>query len=423
MVVTEYLQRAGLLPYLEKLGFHVVGYGCTTCIGNSGPLADEVSQAIEDNDLLVAGVLSGNRNFEGRIHPLTKMNYLTSPPLVVAYALAGTMNINFDTEAIGWNEQKRPIYLKDIWPEASEIISMIDTFVRPDIFTHTYTNVAKRNELWNKLPMPTQKVYQWGEASTYIKMPSFFDEMKQEPDKLTDIKNARVLALLGDSVTTDHISPAGSIPETSDAGNYLTAQNINPQDYNSYGSRRGTHEVMMRGTFANIRIRNQMVPGVEGGYTKYLPSNETMSIFNACLKYKASKTPLVVIAGKEYGTGSSRDWAAKGTSLLGVKAVIAQSYERIHRSNLLGMGVMPLQFLDGESADSLGINGTETFNILGLSHNLYPRKQIRVSAIRQDGSILSFQATARLDNEIEIEYYSNGGILNMILRNFLDNAK
>lgn len=422
LVVTEYLKRAGLLPYLNELGFNVVGYGCTTCIGNSGPLPDEISEAIEKNDMTVAAVLSGNRNFEGRIHSLTKMNYLTSPPLVVAYALAGTMNIDFSSEPIAYNDKNEPIYLKDIWPGADEIRTIIDTFVTPDIFRDKYHNISTQNELWNALPMPEGKVYEWGQSSTYIKMPTFFDHMQRQPDKINDITHAKVLALLGDSVTTDHISPAGSIPETSDAGNYLTSQNVKIEHYNSYGSRRGTHEVMMRGTFANIRIRNRMVPGVEGGFTKYLPTNETMSIFNACMKYKETNTSLIVIAGKEYGTGSSRDWAAKGTTLLGVRAVIAESYERIHRSNLIGMGVLPLQFIDGTSAESLGITGDEDFDIVDIADQLSPNAIFSISATRPDGSILRFDAIARLDSDIEVEYYANNGILNMILRIFLDEA-
>ena len=419
LVVTEYLRKAGLLSYLDELGFNVVGYGCTTCIGNSGPLPDEVSEAIEKNNMTVAAVLSGNRNFEGRVHSLTKMNYLASPPLVVAYALAGTMNIDFDREPIAYNDKNKPVYLKDIWPDANEIKSIIDAFVTPDIYIDKYRNILHQNELWNHLPMPEEKVYKWGQSSTYIKMPTFFDKMQREPDRTSDITGAKVLALLGDSVTTDHISPAGSIPESSDAGNYLTSQNVKIEHYNSYGSRRGTHEVMMRGTFANIRIRNKMVPGVEGGFTRYLPSNEIMSIFNACMKYKETNTPLLVIAGKEYGTGSSRDWAAKGTVLLGVKAVIAESFERIHRSNLIGMGVLPLQFMEGTTAESLGITGNEDFDIGGISHNLHSNKILNISATRPDGSILNFDVIARLDGNIEVEYYANGGILNMILRDFL----
>lgn len=420
LVVTEYLSRAGLLPYLNQLGFNVVGYGCTTCIGNSGPLADEVTMAVQKNNMTVAAVLSGNRNFEGRIHPLTKMNYLASPPLVVAYALAGTVDIDFSSEPIAYNDKNQPIYLKDLWPDDGEIKSIINTFVTSDIYRDTYNNIFHQNELWNKLPMPEEKIYNWGQASTYIKMPTFFDKMQRQPDKINDITGAKVLALLGDSVTTDHISPAGSIPETSDAGNYLTSQNVKIEHYNSYGSRRGTHEVMMRGIFANIRIRNRMVPGIEGGFTKHLPSNELMSMFNASMKYKETNTPLVIIAGKEYGTGSSRDWAAKGTALLGVKAVITESFERIHRSNLIGMGVLPLQFIDGTNAESLGITGNEDFNIVDISDNLYPNKKLKISVTRQDGSILSFDIIARLDNDIEVEYYANGGILNMILREFLD---
>lgn len=419
LVVTEYLKKAGLLPYLDELGFNVVGYGCTTCIGNSGPLPDKVSKVIEENNMTVAAVLSGNRNFEGRIHSLTKMNYLASPPLVVAYALAGTMNIDFSSDPIAYNDKNKPIYLKDIWPDAHEIKSIIDAFVTPHIYTDKYHNISHQNELWNNLPIPEEKVYKWGQSSTYIKMPTFFDKMRRQPDEISNITGAKVLALLGDSVTTDHISPAGSIPEASDAGNYLTSQNIKIEHFNSYGSRRGTHEVMMRGTFANIRIRNRMVPGVEGGFTRHLPSNEIMTIFNACMKYKETGTPLVVIAGKEYGTGSSRDWAAKGTVLLGVRAVIAESFERIHRSNLIGMGVLPLQFIEGTNADSLGITGNENFDIAGISDDLYPNKKLSISAIRRDGSILNFDVIARLDSNIEVEYYANGGILNMILRNFL----
>ncbi|HZJ83602.1 MAG TPA: aconitate hydratase AcnA [Clostridia bacterium] len=423
LVVTEYLKRAGLLPYLDKLGFNIVGYGCTTCIGNSGPLIDVVADAVENNNMTVAAVLSGNRNFEGRIHPLTEMNYLASPPLVVAYALAGTMNIDFSSDPIAYNSKDKPIYLKDLWPGDNEIKSIIGTFVTPDIYRDTYHNIFHQNKLWNKLPIPKEKVYKWGQSSTYIKMPTFFDNMQRQPDKINDITDAKVLALLGDSVTTDHISPAGSIPETSDAGNYLTSQNVKIEHYNSYGSRRGTHEVMMRGIFANIRIRNRMVPGVEGGFTKHLPSNELMSVFNAAMKYKETNTPLLIIAGKEYGTGSSRDWAAKGTALLGVKAVIAESFERIHRSNLIGMGVLPLQFIDGANAESLGITGHEDFDIRGLSDNLHPNKKLNISATRQDGSILSFDVIARLDNDIEVEYYTNGGILNIILRRFLDEVE
>jgi aconitate hydratase len=345
LVVTEYLKTSGLLPYLEKLGYNVVGYGCTTCIGNSGPLIDEITEAIDKSDLTVAAVLSGNRNFEGRIHSRTRMNYLCSPILVVAYGLAGTVNIDFDSEPIGYGLNNMPVYLRDIWPDHNKIKELIEYCVKPDMYINKYRNIFDTNRLWNNMPATDDKIYKWSEASTYIKMPPFFNNMKKESEKTGDITGANVLAIFGDTVTTDHISPAGSIPESSDAGNHLTSQNVKPQHFNSYGSRRGSHEVMMRGTFANIRIRNRMVPGVEGGFTRHIPSNEIMSIYNASCKYKESNIPLIVIAGKEYGTGSSRDWAAKGTLLLGVKAVIAESFERIHRSNLIGMGVLPLQFI------------------------------------------------------------------------------
>ena len=418
LVVTEYLKNAGLLPYLEQLGYNIVGYGCTTCIGNSGPLPDEVSEAIDNNDMTVAAVLSGNRNFEGRIHPQTKMNYLASPPLVIAYGLAGTVDIDLYSEPISYNDKNEPVYLRDIWPSDEEIEAMIKAHVKPHIYRDKYDGIFHANELWNSLPVSDGDIYKWSETSTYIRRPTFFDNIEIDPNKVKDILGARVLALLGDSVTTDHISPAGSIPETSDAGIHLTSQNIKTDQLNTYGSRRGTHEVMMRGTFANIRIRNRMVPGVEGGFTKYIPTGEVMSIYNAAMKYRETDTPLVVIAGKEYGTGSSRDWAAKGTALLGVKAVLARGFERIHRSNLIGMGILPIQFPEGASAESLGITGTESFDIIGLSENLYPNKRLQVRAVRQDGSTLAFEAIARIDSNIEMEYYVHGGILNMILRNF-----
>ncbi len=418
LVVTEYLNNAGLLPYLEQLGYNIVGYGCTTCIGNSGPLPDEVSEAIDNNDMTVAAVLSGNRNFEGRIHPQTKMNYLASPPLVIAYGLAGTVDIDLYSEPISYNDKNEPVYLRDIWPSDEEIEAMIKAHVKPHIYRDKYDGIFHANELWNSLPVSDSDIYKWSETSTYIRRPTFFDNIEIDPNKVKDILGARVLALLGDSVTTDHISPAGSIPETSDAGIHLTSQNIKTDQLNTYGSRRGTHEVMMRGTFANIRIRNRMVPGVEGGFTKYIPTGEVMSIYNAAMKYRETDTPLVVIAGKEYGTGSSRDWAAKGTALLGVKAVLARGFERIHRSNLIGMGVLPIQFPEGASAESLGITGTESFDIIGLSENPYPNKRLQVRAVRQDGSTLAFEAIARIDSNIEMEYYVHGGILNMILRNF-----
>jgi len=417
-IVTAYLEKAGLLTYLEKLGYNVVGYGCATCIGNSGPLIEEVTEAIQENDLMVASVLSGNRNFEGRIHPLTRMNFLASPILVVAYGLAGTVHIDFDTEPIGYNPAGKPVYLKDIWPEPQEIYDTIHKVLTPEMYKEKYNHVTEENELWNSLPAAEEKIYQWDENSTYIKMPPFFDNMGVEPNETKDIKGAYALAVLGDSVTTDHISPAGSIPETSDAGKYLISRNVNPQDFNSYGSRRGSHEVMMRGTFANIRIRNKMIHGTEGGYTRYIPSGKIMTIYQAAMKYKEQNIPLVVIAGKEYGTGSSRDWAAKGTVLLGIKAVIAESFERIHRSNLIGMGVLPLQFASGENADKLGITGEEIFEISGLNE-LAPHSLLNVTAIKKDGRKTEFKVIARLDSNVELDYYRHGGILNMILRKFI----
>lgn len=421
LVVTEYLKDSGFLPYLEQLGFYVTGYGCTTCIGNSGPLPEEISRAIKSQDLTVASVLSGNRNFEGRIHPLTKINYLMSPMLVVAFGLSGTVNIDFETEPIGFGHDKEPVFLRDIWPDHREIEEMIRSYVKPELYKDKYKNIFHENKLWNALSVSGDSIYQWREDSSYIKLPPYFDQMSNERDQVTDIRGANVLALFGDSVTTDHISPAGSIPESSDAGIHLTSQNIKPQHFNSYGSRRGSHEVMMRGTFANIRIRNLMLPGKEGGFTKHIPSNQVMSIYQAGMKYRETDTPLLVIAGKEYGTGSSRDWAAKGTALLGVKAVLAESFERIHRSNLVGMGVLPLQFHEGESIASLGITGNETFDILGISEQLYPNKKLKVVLTTPEGKKTEFEAIARLDSAIDIEYYLHGGILKLILRDFLDN--
>ncbi|NLC43446.1 MAG: aconitate hydratase AcnA, partial [Clostridiales bacterium] len=418
LVVTDYLKKSGLLPYLEKLGYHIVGYGCATCIGNSGPLVDEVTDAIQENEMTASAVLSGNRNFEGRIHPLTKMNFLASPILVVAYGLAGTVHIDFETEPIGYSQNGKAVYLKDIWPNPQEISDAIHSYITPEMYSSKYANILQENELWNSLPSASEKMYLWKDTSTYIKEPPFFDNMGLEPEKLEDIIDANLLAIFGDSVTTDHISPAGSIPTSTDAGEYLSSNNVKPENFNSYGSRRGNHEVMMRGTFGNIRIRNKMVPGVEGGYTRHLPSNEQMSIYKASMKYQEENTPLVVIAGKEYGTGSSRDWAAKGTALLGVKAVIAESYERIHRSNLIGMGVLPLQFLEGENADNLGIIGDETFQITGVSQ-LEPNKKLVITVNQKAGNSFEFQAIARLDSMVELEYFENGGILNMILRSFL----
>lgn len=419
LVVTEYLTKAGLLPYLEKLGFYVAGYGCATCIGNSGPLPDEVSEAIADNDLTVAAVLSGNRNFEGRVHAQVKANYLASPPLVVAYALAGNVNIDLANDPIGYGKEGQPVYLKDIWPTNEEIQEAVSKSLNPSMFRAKYENVFTQNEQWNKIPVPKGELYEWDEKSTYIANPPFFTGLGSEPGDIADIKGANVLALMGDSVTTDHISPAGNIKADSPAGKYLQEHGVDKKDFNSYGSRRGHHEVMMRGTFANIRIRNQVAPGTEGGVTTYLPSNEVMSIYDASMKYQNGGTNLVVIAGKEYGTGSSRDWAAKGTFLLGVKAVIAESFERIHRSNLVGMGVLPLQFQPGQSWKSLGITGREKFDISGLSNDVQPGQTVTVTATREDGSTFEFPVIVRLDSMVDVDYYRNSGILQTVLRQML----
>ncbi|WP_067847865.1 aconitate hydratase AcnA [Alicyclobacillus mali (ex Roth et al. 2021)] len=418
-VVTDYLERAGLLEPLAKLGFDVVGYGCTTCIGNSGPLPDEVAKAIQENDLLVSAVLSGNRNFEGRIHSLVRANYLASPPLVVAYAIAGTVDIDLANEPIGKDENGNDVFLKDIWPSNEEIQAVIRQIINPEMFKKEYESVFNRNERWNKLDVPKGELYEWDPNSTYIQEPPFFEGLSEEVPDIQEIQGARVLAYLGDSVTTDHISPAGSIAPSSPAGQYLQAKGVKPHEFNSYGSRRGNHEVMMRGTFANIRIRNKVAPGTEGGFTTYFPTGDVMPIYDAAMKYKADGTPLVVIAGKEYGTGSSRDWAAKGTYLLGVKAVIAESFERIHRSNLVGMGVLPLEFIDGQNAETLGLTGREVYTIKGLSNDLKPRQTVTIEVGREDGSSFTFQALVRLDSDIEVDYYRNGGILQTVLRNFM----
>lgn len=419
-VVTQYLVESGVLESLEELGFNVAGYGCATCIGNSGPLPDEVSKAIADNDLTVAAVLSGNRNFEGRIHAQVKANYLASPPLVVAYALAGTVDIDLLNDPIGYGHNDEPVYLKDIWPSNAEIQEAITKAVHPEMFNKEYGNVFTANERWNQIPVPEGKLYDWDKNSTYIQEPPFFVGLEKQAGDIAEIKNAKVMALLGDSVTTDHISPAGSIAPTSPAGKYLTEHGVERKDFNSYGSRRGNHEVMMRGTFANIRIRNQMAPGTEGGVTTYLPTDEVMPIYDACMKYMDQGESLVVFAGKEYGTGSSRDWAAKGTFLLGVKAVIAESFERIHRSNLVGMGVLPLQFKDGDSWKSLGITGEESFDFAGLSNDVKPGQTIKVKATKKDGSSFEFEAIVRLDSVVDIDYYRNGGILQTVLREMMN---
>jgi len=417
-VVTDYLNEAGLTPYLEKLGFHTVGYGCTTCIGNSGPLPEEVVNAITDGDLIVAGVLSGNRNFEGRIHPYVKANYLASPPLVVAYALAGTVDIDLTTDPLGTGKDGQPVYLKDIWPTQFEIAAEYDKALNPDTFRREYSGIEQSNQKWNEIPVPKGALYEWYDWSTYIQEPPFFIDMSPLTTPIEPIKGGKVLIKVGDSVTTDHISPAGSIPKDMPAGQYLQEHDVAPHEFNSFGSRRGNDRVMTRGTFGNIRLRNQMAPGTEGGWTTYLPTGKVMPVFDASEKYKAGGTPLLVLAGKEYGTGSSRDWAAKGTLLLGAKAVVAESYERIHRSNLVGMGVLPLQFKPGEDAESLGLTGQENYTI-HIDDNLQPRQEVLVDVTATDGKTRTIRTICRVDTPVEVDYYRNGGILQTVLRNFL----
>lgn len=414
-VVTEYLENAGLQRYLDQLGFNLVGYGCTTCIGNSGPLLDPITDSITENDIVVSAVLSGNRNFEGRVHPLTKANWLASPPLVVAYALAGKTGIDLSKDPIAESASGEKIYLKDIWPSNLEIAEEVSKSVTRSMFQKEYEDVFAGDSHWQKIPVTESKTYQWNDNSTYVRHPSFFEELDSSTDVIDDIKDARILALLGDSVTTDHISPAGVIKKQSPAGQYLIDHGIPMREFNSYGSRRGNHEVMMRGTFANIRIRNEMLNDVEGGFTKYIPSGETLPIYDAAMNYQKDNTPLVIIAGKEYGTGSSRDWAAKGTFLLGVKAVITESFERIHRSNLLGMGVLPLEFIDTDRKQ-LGLNGEEMVSISGLSQ-LSPRCHLAACITRKDGQKLNFEVLCRIDTENELHYYKNQGILHYVLRN------
>ncbi len=416
-VVRDYLESAGLLPYLEELGFNIVGYGCTTCIGNSGPLSSDIVKDIEDSDLVVASVLSGNRNFEGRISPYTKTNYLASPPLVVAYAIAGTVAIDLDTEPLGLDSDGNPVFLKDIWPSHAECQQIYMSNVSPEQFVKEYGEIFKGWDLWNNLNPPKDSVYQWEEESTYVREPPFFINFPLDTPPLTDINNARILALLGESVTTDHISPAGAIPEDMPAGRYLISKGIEPKDFNSFGSRRGNDQVMTRGTFGNIRIRNLLVDR-EGGWTKYHPTGEIMPIYDAAMKYIASGTPLIVVAKTDYGMGSSRDWAAKGTQLQGVKAVIVESFERIHRSNLVGMGVLPLQFKEGENAANLGLDGTETLNISGVK-NITPLSELTVSATKKNGEEILFNVIVRLDNKVDLEYYQNLGILHTVLRKML----
>ncbi|MEC1262665.1 aconitate hydratase AcnA [Bacillus swezeyi] len=415
-VVTGYLVNSGLLPYMRDLGFNIVGYGCTTCIGNSGPLAPEIENAVAENDLLITSVLSGNRNFEGRIHPLVKGNYLASPPLVVAYALAGTVDIDLKNEPIGVDKDGQNVYFNDIWPTMDEINSVVKQTVTPELFRKEYERVFDDNERWNAIETTDEALYKWDEESTYIQNPPFFENLSVEPGTVEPLKGLRVVGKFGDSVTTDHISPAGAIGKDTPAGKYLQEKGVSPRDFNSYGSRRGNHEVMMRGTFANIRIKNQIAPGTEGGYTTYWPTGEVMSIYDACMKYKEEGTGLIVVAGKDYGMGSSRDWAAKGTNLLGIKTVIAESFERIHRSNLVLMGVLPLQFKEGENAETLGLTGKETIEV-DVNETVRPRDLVQVRAIAEDGTVKSFEAVVRFDSEVEIDYYRHGGILQMVLRN------
>lgn len=421
-VVTDYYEKAGLWPYLEKLGFYLVGYGCTTCIGNSGPLPEEISKAVNDADLAVTAVLSGNRNFEGRINPDVKMNYLASPPLVIAYALAGTMDFDFESDCLGTDEDGNEVFLKDIWPSQQDIDDTIASAINTEMFTKNYADVFKGDERWRNLPTPEGNTFEWAEDSTYVRKPPYFDGMPAEPEPVSDIEGARVLALLGDSVTTDHISPAGSIKPGTPAAQYLEEHGVEKKDYNSYGSRRGNHEVMIRGTFANIRLRNQLLDDVSGGYTRdFTNGGEQAFIYDAAENYAAQDIPLVVLGGKEYGSGSSRDWAAKGTRLLGVRAVIAESFERIHRSNLIGMGVIPLQFPEGESAESLNLDGSETFDITGieeLNEGKTP-KTVKVKATKEGGDPVEFDAVVRIDTPGEADYYRNGGILQYVLRNML----
>jgi aconitate hydratase len=418
-VVTDYLNASGLTSYLEKLKFHLVGYGCTTCIGNSGPLPEPIGAAIKENNMVAVAVLSGNRNFEGRVHPLVRANYLASPPLVVAYALAGRMDMDLTTEALGNDPAGKPVYLRDIWPTAQEVETTVRAAVTKEQYRKTYREVFEGDAHWKAMPVPEGDLYQWDGSSTYIKLPPYFENMPKKPAPLADIHAARVLAVLGDSVTTDHISPAGSIAVDSPAGKYLVAHGVKPHEFNSYGARRGNHEVMMRGTFANIRLRNQLAPGTEGSWTLHLPDGEKMFIYDAAVKYREDGVPLVVLAGKEYGSGSSRDWAAKGTRLLGIRAVIAESFERIHRSNLVGMGVLPLEFKHGETRESLGLTGHEVFEIEGVA-SMAPRGNVTVRAKSPDGKEKKFAATVRVDTPEELSYYQHGGILQYVLRNLLE---
>jgi aconitate hydratase len=418
-VVTDYLDRAGLQPYLDKLGFTLVGYGCTTCIGNSGPLPETVAKAVDDHDLAVVAVLSGNRNFEGRIHPQVRASYLGSPPLCVAYALAGTVDVDLTKDPLGEGADGRPVFLKDIWPTSEEVAAAMADAIGPEQFRDEYGRIFDGDEHWAALASPTGSMYAWDPSSTYVQEPPFFTDLSPSPGAPSDIEGARVLVKVGDSITTDHISPAGSIKRDSPAGAYLIEHGVEPSDFNSYGSRRGNHDVMLRGTFANVRLRNELAPGTEGTWTTHLPSGEVTTIYDTSLRYRDEGVPLLVLAGKEYGSGSSRDWAAKGPALLGVRATLAESYERIHRSNLVGMGVLPLQFRDGESAASLGLTGRETFDIRGLLGGISPRQEVTVHVTRGDGTETEFAGIARIDGPAEVDYYLAGGILLMVLRQML----
>ncbi len=419
-VVSDYLKETGLMPYLEKLRFHLVGYGCTTCIGNSGPLPEPVASAVKDNGLVVAAVLSGNRNFEGRINPLVRANYLASPPLVVAYALAGKMDIDLETEPLGSDKSGQPVYLRDVWPTQKEVMEAINSSIRAEMFHKAYEESLEGDQRWKVIDAPSGELFQWDPSSTYVKRPPFFENMSRKAPPPKDIRAARALAVLGDSVTTDHISPAGSIAIDSPAGQYLIDHGVAPKDFNSYGARRGNHEVMMRGTFANVRLRNQMAPGTEGGWTVHLPDKTQTTIYEAAMQYRNEGVPLMVLAGKEYGSGSSRDWAAKGPRLLGIEAVIAESFERIHRSNLVGMGVLPLQFRAGENAATLGLTGFETFDIDGIAGGIEPGMLVRIRARAENGEEKSFQAVTRIDTPYEVQYYQHGGILQYVLRQLID---
>jgi aconitate hydratase len=418
-VVTDYLAAAGLQEPLDELGFQLVGYGCTTCIGNSGPLSDEISEAVREGELAVCAVLSGNRNFEGRIHPLVRASYLASPPLVVAYALAGSIEVDLANEPLGTGSDGGDVYLRDIWPSNGDVRDAVAASVTPELFEREYATIWDGDERWRALPAPEGALFAWDPESTYVREPSFFQDLAPDPAPMTDIEGARCLVVLGDSVTTDHISPAGAIPRDMPAGRYLTEHGVEPRDFNSFGARRGNHEVMVRGTFGNIRLRNALADGREGSYTAHLPSGDALTIFEASERYRAEAVPLVALVGKEYGSGSSRDWAAKGTLLLGIRAVIAESYERIHRSNLVGMGVLPLEYVDGQTAASLGLDGRERFTIHGIAGGVEPHQRLTVEALADDGRTTSFDVLARVDSPADAEYLRHGGILPLVLRRMI----